>query len=111
MSASLDNKYLAQQLGLPLDVGEIRTWRPIHYLGSKLRLVESIREALLDLDPGVGSVCDLFAGSGTVALALSNERNVVAADIQEYSRVICTALLKPTPFDDATVHQLLTNIS
>ncbi|HKG61748.1 MAG TPA: DNA adenine methylase [Pyrinomonadaceae bacterium] len=110
MSASLDNKYLAQQLGLPLDVGEIRAWRPIHYLGSKLRLVESIREALLDLDPGVGSVCDLFAGSGTVALALSKERNVVAADIQEYSRVICTALLKPTPFDNAMVQQLLTNI-
>ena len=110
MSTSLDNNYLNKQLGLPLDIAEIRTWRPIHYLGSKLRLVESIRQALLELDPGMGSVCDLFAGSGTVALALSNERNVVAADIQEYSRVICTALLKPTPLDDATVKNLMTKI-
>jgi adenine-specific DNA-methyltransferase len=110
MSTSFDNKYLAQQLGLPLDIAEIRTWRPIHYLGSKLRLVESIRGALLDLDPSRGPVCDLFAGSGTVALALSTERSVVAADIQEYSRVICTALLKPTPLDDRFVADLMTKI-
>lgn len=71
----------------------LEVWRPIHYLGSKLRLADSIAALLDELAPG--PVCDLFAGSGTVALALSQARDVVAADIQEYSRVICTALLKP----------------
>ncbi len=72
-----------------------RAWRPIHYLGSKLRLVDSIGEILDELDPSGGRVCDLFAGSGTVSLALSRCRNIVAADIQEYARVICSALLGP----------------
>lgn len=70
-------------------------WRPIHYLGSKLRLVDAIRSRLDELDPSGGGVCDLFAGSGTVSLALSRERTVVAADIQEYSRVLCSAILQP----------------
>lgn len=72
-----------------------QAWRPIHYLGSKLRLIDSIGEILDELDPSGGGVCDLFAGSGTVSLALSRSRNVVAADIQEYARVICSALLGP----------------
>ena len=57
-----------------------------------------------------GRVCDLFAGSGTVSLALSSERPVVAADIQEYSRVLCTALLNPCALDDAAVAALLEQI-
>lgn len=69
-------------------------WRPIHYLGSKLRLTDPICELLKEIAPS-GSACDLFAGSGTVSLALSQERSIVAADIQEYSRVICSALLQP----------------
>jgi adenine-specific DNA-methyltransferase len=68
-------------------------FRPIHYLGSKLRVVEEISLAIDDIDPGMGPVLDLFAGSGTVAVALSNKRTVFANDIQEYSRVICSALL------------------
>lgn len=72
---------------------EYAYWRPIHYLGSKLRLIDPIREALNRLDASGGIACDLFAGSGTVSLALAGERNVVAADIQEYSRVLCDAVL------------------
>lgn len=69
--------------------------RPIHYLGSKLRLTDPIKETLDELDPERGVTADLFAGSGTVSSALSDHRDVVAVDIQEYSRVLCTAILKP----------------
>jgi 16S rRNA G966 N2-methylase RsmD len=90
---------------MPLDLGEIplgfsagspsgaSVFRPIHYLGSKLRLAPAIADSLDDADPSRGTVLDLFAGSGTTALALAGHRRVVASDIQEYSRVICSALL------------------
>src|SRR5436305_1233974 len=81
------------------DVPCQNVWRPIHYLGSKFRLADTIRELVNDI--GDGPVCDLFAGSGTVSLALSHSRTVVANDIQEYSRVICTALLRPASISDA----------
>src|SRR5947209_9370032 len=101
MASKADNRQSPRQILLPLDgVEETALWRPIHYLGSKLRLADSIRELISDLDPTSGMVCDLFAGSGTVSMALSRERNVVAADIQEYSRVLCTALLLPTSLDE-----------
>lgn len=71
-------------------------WRPIHYLGSKLRLLEPIKTAIESVGGQNGPVCDLFAGSGTVAAALSFTHNLVAADIQEYSRVLCSAILVPS---------------
>lgn len=67
-------------------------FRPIHYLGSKLRLLPAIQTAINAVQP-VGRVCDLFAGSGTVANALSQKRSTITVDIQEYSRVLCSALL------------------
>jgi adenine-specific DNA methylase len=70
-------------------------WRPIHYLGSKLRILEPIRVAIDRLSDSRESVCDLFAGSGTVAAFLGASRNVIASDIQEYSRVLCSAALIP----------------
>jgi adenine-specific DNA methylase len=107
MLDKIKNKCEPRQLGLPLELrAESPLWRPIHYLGSKLRLVDSIRENLADLDPASGKACDLFAGSGTVSMALSTDRDVVAADIQEYSRVLCTALLQPAFLEDSTVDRL-----
>ena len=44
-----------------------RVFRPIHYLGSKLRMVDEIVEAVDKVDPSKARVCDLFAGSGTVS--------------------------------------------
>jgi adenine-specific DNA-methyltransferase len=80
-------------------------WRPIHYLGSKLRLVEPLRLALDQVDPAHGRCVDLFAGSGTISAALSASRDVTAVDIQEYSRVLCSAVLNPVIFteEDASV--------
>lgn len=70
-------------------------FRPIHYLGSKLRALEPILDTMDRLDPAGGPVCDLFAGSGTVAYAASSRRKVIAADIQRYSEILCEALLRP----------------
>lgn len=99
MSAKIDNR---QRTFLEVP---IRAWRPIHYLGSKLRLTDSICEYIADLSDG--PVCDLFSGSGTVSLALSKSHDVLAADIQEYSRVLCTALLQPSSISDQDVAHLL----
>lgn len=81
----------------PAAVSEATTFRPIHYLGSKLRLASAIADTLDDADNTRGPVLDLFAGSGTTALALAKHRRVIASDIQEYSRVICSALLSGRP--------------
>lgn len=108
MSNNIRNECNPRQFELtPEDATRSRLWRPIHYLGSKLRLVEPIRELLADLDPTSGAICDLFAGSGTVSVALSRDRDVVSADIQEYSRVLCTALLQPAVLEDSTVELLI----
>ncbi len=81
--------------------------RPIHYLGSKLRIVDLVREVVDTVDASGGSVCDLFAGSGTVSRELSTSRTVIAVDIQEYSRVLCSALLNPPCVTKDSVKQFL----
>lgn len=81
-------------------------YRPIHYLGSKLRLLDAIVNNIDRVNPSMGAVCDLFSGSGTVALALSKSRNVVTVDVQEYSRVICSALLGSKPKNENAYEKL-----
>lgn len=68
-------------------------FRPIHYLGSKLRILDFIENIVNDVDPTGGRICDLFAGSGCVSQKFSKQRAVTAVDIQEYSRVLCAAQL------------------
>ncbi len=68
-------------------------FRPIHYLGSKLRYLPEILRHIDMLDPARGTMCDLFSGSGTVSLAASRLRQIVSVDVQEYSRVICSGAL------------------
>ena len=70
-------------------------FRPINYLGSKLRMLDFIGEVIDDLAAPEGIICDLFAGSGSVSRYISSSRTVISSDIQEYSRVICSALLNP----------------
>nr|WP_255651455.1 DNA adenine methylase [Corallococcus sp. AS-1-12] len=90
--------------------GETRiAFRPIHYLGSKLRLVETILETIEQVELPHGSACDLFAGSGTVSLALAHGRDVIAVDIQEYSRVVCSAMLRQS-WDTALGESLLADV-
>lgn len=75
----------------------VKTFRPIHYLGSKLRILDFIKDTVDKIDPSGGRVCDLFAGSGTVSYYLSKTRPVSSVDIQEYSRVLSSALLTSKP--------------
>jgi 16S rRNA G966 N2-methylase RsmD len=70
-----------------------QTFRPIHYLGSKLRLLETIESTLDRIDPCRGPVIDLFSGSGVVSAHLSRTRQVMAVDIQAYSQVLTRAIL------------------
>lgn len=79
--------------------------RPIHYLGSKLRILDTIGDAVNSVSPGHGRICDLFSGSGTVSRYFAHSRPVTAVDIQEYSRVLCTAVLMPVRFP-FTGHEL-----
>ena len=69
--------------------------RTIHYLGSKLRLLATIRRAVESVAPLGRPICDLFAGSGVVSLALASDWDVTSVDIQEYSRVLCSGLANP----------------
>ncbi len=72
-------------------------FRPIHYLGSKLRVLTAIEQAVDRVDPSGGPVCDLFSGSATVSRYLSQRRRVMAVDIQEYARVLAEAVLNGDP--------------
>ncbi|MBX3132220.1 MAG: DNA adenine methylase [Gemmatimonadaceae bacterium] len=80
----MDRKYA-------LSPSEHLPFRPIHYLGSKLRILDAVIGSIRDAAPK-GRAVDLFSGSGTVAHSLSRERPVIAVDIQEYARVLANAL-------------------
>lgn len=47
------------------------------------------------VDPKKGRIGDLFAGTGAVSGSVISEREVLTSDVQEYSRVLCSALLNP----------------
>jgi adenine-specific DNA methylase len=67
-------------------------FRPIQYLGSKLRLVKEISE-IVESNKTSNLVCDLFSGSGVVSHYLANKNEVISLDIQYYSTVISSALI------------------
>ncbi|MEZ8037605.1 DNA adenine methylase [Vibrio crassostreae] len=79
-----------------IDESKNDIFRPIHYLGSKLRVLEQIDDIMSNLASNGDHIVDLFSGSGTVSNFLSNKYSVTANDIQEYSRVINSALLCST---------------
>jgi len=58
-------------------------------------MVDAIVDAVDKVEPSKGRVYDLFAGSGTVSGVLARTRSVTAVDIQEYSRVLCSAVVHP----------------
>lgn len=77
------------------DSASSTVFRPVHYLGSKLRFLPELLDRFDAVDPLRGPTCDLFSGSGTVSLAASQTRRVFAVDVQAYSRVLCGAVLSP----------------
>jgi len=81
-------------------------FRPIQYMGAKVRMLTQIRDAVDAVDPSRGPVLDLFSGSGVVASDLSRERLVTAVDVQEYARVLASALLAPARMGGSAIDRL-----
>ena len=71
-----------------------QTIRPIHYLGSKLRMLDTIKSAVDIVDNSGGTICDLFSGSGVVSEFMIQYRDVVSVDIQKYSGILSEAAIK-----------------
>lgn len=68
-------------------------WRPVQYLGSKLRALPEITEAIGELD-SQGTIWEPFTGSTVVAQALAaNGHRVLAGDALRASAVFAEALL------------------
>lgn len=87
--------------------GRSDAFRPIYYLGCKAGFTSVIKEAIDDVDPGGGRLLDLFAGTGSVGAALGATREVTTVDIQEYSRVLCSAVLSPAALSAADIKNII----
>lgn len=74
--------------------GRPTTRASIYYLGSKQSIGADISNALSEVTVGDGPVVDLFSGTGAVSRVVSEQRPVIAVDVQEYSRVLCSAVLE-----------------
>ena len=71
--------------------------KTVHYLGSKARILSPIKQYIDELTNGNGRICDLFCGSGVVSEYLLQQYDVLAVDIQNYSKVYCKARLSGLP--------------
>lgn len=97
---------LEQQISIfDKNIEDEELFRPIHYLGSKLRMLKIIDHISSDIDPDNGIFVDLFAGSGTVSNYMGKKRNIISVDIQNYSNVICDALLRTNITKDNVLKQ------
>lgn len=85
-------------------------FRPIQYLGSKLKLLTAI-EVLLEQVAKEGRFCDLFAGSGVVSSYMANKHNVTACDIQEYSAILTSSLLHRSTLDHQGMAMFLKKVN
>lgn len=77
-------------------------FRPIQYLGSKLRLVKEI-SGIIESNKTSNLVCDLFSGSGVVSHYLAKKNDVISLDIQYYSTVISSALINGRRFSKSEI--------
>ena len=80
-------------------------FRPIQYLGSKLKLVSTIQSVLDELVSTGAMVGDLFSGSGVVSHFLATRYVVTSVDIQKYAEVLSKGLLDGHPDDVDCVNQ------
>ena len=78
-------------------------FRPIYYLGCKTSFTSAIKTAIDEVDPSGGRLVDLFSGTGSVGAALGAYREVTTVDVQEYSRVLCSAVLSPPALSRADI--------
>lgn len=85
-------------------------FKPLYYLGCKHAYADTIVDAINELDPVRGRACDLFAGTGAIGMALRAHRAVTTVDVQEYSRVLCSAQLSPARLEVGDVQRILAQI-
>ena len=101
---------MTEQMATP---SEARTapvgFRPIQYLGSKVRMLDRISTALDAVNPSRGRTVDLFSGSGVVAARLAHARPTIAVDIQEYARVLAAALMSPAQMTSRGITAIVAN--
>ncbi len=64
----------------------------VKYMGSKSKIMEFVLTGINEVYDG-GGVCDLFAGSASLAGAIGDQVAVHSNDIQHYSRVLSGAYL------------------
>lgn len=86
-------------------------FRPIYYLGCKTNFAEAIASAINEVDPSNGRLCDLFAGTGAIAAALAQNREVTTVDVQEYSRILCSAVLSPAALEKSDISRIVESVS
>lgn len=67
--------------------------RVIQYLGSKIKILDEIKNAIDKITMSNGTVVDLFAGTGVVSECLVRKYKVIANDIQAYSGLITEVLI------------------
>lgn len=72
----------------------VQPYRPIQYLGNKLRVIEPIIDMTADLVESGRQVADLFTGTSVVAQALAAQGYATTAvDTQRYAVTIANAML------------------
>lgn len=86
-------------------------FRPIYYLGCKTSFAPAIEAAIDEVDPSGGRLVDLFSGTGAVGAALGATREVTTVDVQEYSRVLCSAVLNPPGLSAHVIEQITTELA
>lgn len=97
-------------MNLPLQNTSIsdQVFRPIQYLGSKLRSLDTIVQAVNNIQLDSRYILDLFAGTTVVSQALAiNQNNVIANDSLAFCKEFGLALLgvgKPDIFDE--IHEI-----
>lgn len=64
----------------------------VKYMGSKSKIMDFVLTGINEAYAG-GAVCDLFAGSASLAGAIGNQVAIHSNDIQNYSRVLSGAYL------------------
>ena len=89
---------------------EIVPFRPIQYLGSKLKLLTSIDTLVEQVTKG-DRFCDLFSGSGVVSSYMANKYSVTACDIQGYSAILTSSLLHKSTLDHEGMAAFLDEVS
>lgn len=65
-----------------------------YYLGSKRRIADEVADAVCSMAGPGNRAVDLFSGMGSASVAIAKRMDVTSVDVQEYSRVMCAALLE-----------------